>query len=349
MTPLPSIQILRALAALAVAYGHAGNDLMRLTGGIGAPLQGLSGAGVDLFFVISGFVMVLSSAPLFGTPGGAGVFLRRRLARIVPLYWATTTLFLAVMVLVPGAVRADGASLADIVRSFLFVPYLRADTGLIQPLYSLGWTLNYEMFFYVLFAAGLALTMARGAAAVAGVLVLIVGAGAVFVPEVAALRFWSDPIMLEFALGMGIGLAHVRGVVVSRAAAVAAGCAALAAFGWANQGGVLPIGWARFYGAGLPMAVLVAAVALAPAVPLLSLFKPLVALGDASYALYLIHPMVIRPLVLVWERAGWGGTALFIVAALAASATVALVIFRWLERPVTRALQGWARGEPGRR
>lgn len=126
LAPLVSIQVLRALAALAVAYGHAAHDAARLAPGFSAPFQGVSGAGVDLFFAISGFVMVISSARLFAADGGRGVFIRRRLARIVPIYWVATTLFLLTLVLVPGAVQSAGFSLLDVIKSYLFVPFRRA-------------------------------------------------------------------------------------------------------------------------------------------------------------------------------------------------------------------------------
>jgi exopolysaccharide production protein ExoZ len=90
---LLSIQILRAVAALAVCGVHFDQMTLMLAGHSNdpIPLYPLA-AGVDLFFVISGFVMVYSSEPLFGRSGSPKEFLVRRLARIVPLYWLTMTI-----------------------------------------------------------------------------------------------------------------------------------------------------------------------------------------------------------------------------------------------------------------
>lgn len=333
-----SIQVLRALAALAVAYGHAAHDGARLSPGFSAPFQGISGAGVDLFFAISGFVMVISSARLFAAEGGRGVFIRRRLARIVPVYWVATTLFLLTLAMVPGAVQSAGFSLPDIVKSYLFVPFRRADSGLIQPAYGLGWTLNYEMFFYALFALALAWPAGRAVGAVVCVLAGVVGAGLVLPVEAAPLVFWSDPIVLEFAFGALVGLGYLKGLRLPTWAALSLAGAGLAAFFWLNGGGLMPVGWQRPLLAGLPLAAVLAGLALMRGGAGGGM-RPLALLGDASYALYLFHPMAIRVLSALWGRAGlavdWG----FILAALGLSAAVSIVIFRLFERPVTQALQ----------
>jgi exopolysaccharide production protein ExoZ len=97
MSRLGTIQVLRALAALMVALGHLQHEALTLaaakTNGFSPVFLGLSGVGVDLFFVISGFVMVFGSRKLFGEPGAAATFMARRVARIVPLYWLMTSLF----------------------------------------------------------------------------------------------------------------------------------------------------------------------------------------------------------------------------------------------------------------
>ena len=88
---LQSIQMLRAVAALAVLFYHITLEFrVRLGLGDVVPLFHIGSAGVDLFFVISGFIMVHASEKLFGRREGPLIFIQRRLARIVPLYWATS-------------------------------------------------------------------------------------------------------------------------------------------------------------------------------------------------------------------------------------------------------------------
>lgn len=299
------------------------------------------GAGVDIFFVISGFIMVHASERLFGAEGGSRAFLARRVARIVPLYWGATTLFLAVALLAPGLLNREVTALWPVVASYLFIPFERPD-GLVQPVYALGWTLNYEMFFYAVFALAVAMTRRAAVAAVALGFGALAALGAALAPLPQPLAFWTDPIILEFVLGMLIAEARASGLRLPGAARVlmaAAGVALLAV-------DLTGVGVPRFLAHGGPAALLVAAAALgtgaaspAPAGPWLRLGT---ALGDASYALYLIHPFVIRAgreLVLrtgLAEAIGpWG--YVFLVTALAAA--VSYPVYRWFERPVTDALR----------
>ena len=145
-----AIQVLRALAATAVVCAHFQMDLGRLLNARDAlPDLTLGHAGVDLFFVISGFVMVYASEPMFGRAGGSWQFMTRRLIRIVPVYWLASTLYLVMALAIP--VFEKSYSTASVVASYLFIPWPRLD-GIMQPLVGQGWTLNYEMFFYAIFA-----------------------------------------------------------------------------------------------------------------------------------------------------------------------------------------------------
>ena len=139
------IQMLRALAAFMVAVHHVQPDaaaLARLGGRSFTPSEMLPWmAGVDIFFVVSGFIMVHASERLFDQPGASALFLKRRLVRIVPLYWAATTLFLLVGLVIPAMLNSTAPTPSQIAASYLFWPAV-ASSGLVQPVYSLGWTLN---------------------------------------------------------------------------------------------------------------------------------------------------------------------------------------------------------------
>ena len=161
---LVSIQALRAIASLLVFWGHAINAV---TSKVAAEFPHLYGPfGVDLFFVISGFVMVYSSERLFGQPGAPMTFFARRLARIVPLYWAATAIL--VWFVVPYA------STKAVLGSVVFTPRIPSEA----PLLFIGWTLIFEMFFYAVFA--IALLAKRRFAVVAGVTVVLICFSVVF-------------------------------------------------------------------------------------------------------------------------------------------------------------------------
>ena len=132
---LPNIQILRACAALMIVVYHCGIETARLS-------------------AISGFIMVVTSARAFGSSPAAIDFMRRRIIRIVPLYWLVTTFALVGILVVPSLSKAPPGDPLYIFASYLFWPYMRL-TGDIRPLAMPGWTLNLEMLFYVVFAVSL--------------------------------------------------------------------------------------------------------------------------------------------------------------------------------------------------
>lgn len=355
MQHLVSIQALRALAAIMVVFHHAQNDAGRAAAEIGAPFERFFplpwAAGVDLFFVVSGFVMVFSSEKMFAVPGGAGQFMSRRIARIVPLYWLATALFLAAALRGAAAGKQIAPSLGEILSSFAFLPWPRGLDGAPRPVHSLGWTLEYEMFFYLVFACFLWLPRTRAVAGVAAFLGALVLANAVFQPQNVALAYWSDPIVLEFALGMGIALAHRGGLRLPAPAAFGLVVAGLMVLGFdpmhsAFEGfdALDPNGFLRLFSWGAPMAAIFAAVVLreqAPATGPAMRFAAVV--GDASYALYLFHPIAIIVLRKVWlaahlERFGYWP---LVIASTLASIALALAIYRWIEQPLTRLAQGW--------
>ncbi len=345
---IASIQRLRALAALTVIVGHAQTEsiVAASKAGLGfAPLNLLPwGAGVDLFFVISGFIMVVASERLFARPGGAATFAARRVARIVPLYWLFTTLY----VLIQLATRKPVGG-ADLAASYLFWPRDIFGDGIARPIFTLGWTLNYEMFFYVLFASALVLPARRAVAAVAAVLVAAVAVGRLVPLPPGPLAFWTQPITLEFVFGMGLGLLRRDGLRLPPPArlALGAGAVLLLALDLMNSAHrpsdwITPTDLVRVLGWGLPAALLVAAAVLGGEDGARDARWPLLdALGDASYALYLVHPFVVGTLMRTWTLGGLAarfGYWPFVVLSVALSVAAAFVTRERFEAPMARVL-----------
>jgi exopolysaccharide production protein ExoZ len=341
LNTLLSVQILRAVAALAVAAHHVQLDFATRLGLPAAlPDLNLGAAGVDVFFVISGFVMVYASEPLFGRADGPRLFWLRRLIRIVPLYWAVTSLYLALTVLLPE-LAASRYSPALIAASYLFYPFPRED-GVMQPVAGLGWTLNYEMFFYLVFGLGLMFRRTAAVVGVAGALILAVALGWTGGPLPGALGFWTDPIILEFVFGMMLALAVRAGWRLRPATAVFLMGAGLLALALALPMRMV-MGLPRGLAWGIPVAIFVAGAVLGDFRRSEgALARGLSAIGDASYSLYLLHPLVIRFFRELWSQglidpAAWPWT--YAALALGSSIAAALVSYRLFERPVTRALQ----------
>ncbi|MGE7415630.1 acyltransferase family protein [Methylobacterium tarhaniae] len=338
-SPLPLIQVLRALAALMVAAGHAQFEVAGLAARAGLPYAPAGWlpwpAGVDMFFVISGFIIVHAAASLHGRPDARKLFLAHRIARVVPLYWLATTLYLALAWARPGLIGAGAEGPAYLAASYLFWPMARAD-GAVQPLYSLGWTLNYEMAFYALFA--LALPWGRRGAVV-GVLALLAGLvliGLTAGPLPVPLAFWSDPIVLEFGCGAALALARQEGLRLPGPARLALVGLGLALLSLAGEAPALP----RCLAWGGPAVLLVAAAGLGPSGPAAGRLRPAVIVGDASYALYLAHPFVVRASRVIAEATGVAaslGPGTLVAAILALATAAAILLHRNVERPLTRA------------
>lgn len=349
---------MRATAALLVVAGHSQTAAAGLAAARGHAFARATilpwGAGVDLFFVISGFIMVYASQRLFGRPGAWREFLRRRVTRVAPFYWACTALYLAILLAahLKGDPRLPGFGAVG--ASLLFVPYAEGGAaGGAFPVFDLGWTLNYEMFFYVLFACAVGLRRSRALALVLAALAALAFWGALAPPAATALRFWTRPVILDFGLGMTVGAARSAGAAwpaLLRWILFLLGAAVfvLDPLRLYAGTGTVANGFPRVLQSGLPAAAVLAALVLGPAPALASgalhaVLSPVVAgavrLGNASYSLYLVHPFVLIAVeklaskTAVAERIGYGPLVLLTVAA---SVGAAFLAFRGVEEPLTR-------------
>jgi exopolysaccharide production protein ExoZ len=327
-----SIQLLRGLAALAVAvvhlwFGFAGYIESRDA----APAWSntVSQAAVAAFFVISGCVMVLSSRPLFGTPRGTLVFWRPRAVRVLPPYWIATLIFVAVALWVD--LEVDGAFVA---RSLLFIPGgVEAPVPFLPFLWP-GWTLFYELVFYLLFGA----FVSAGRRRTVGVTALMLGTmailGLALRPGGYLAGALTQPVFLLFVAGLAMGVLLDTGRTVPKRLRVLAGAGALALLG--PGAALVENEW--LLSVGVPGFLLFIAVAGGP-IPR-RLDKPADAFGDLSYALYLLH----IPFAHAWMQVFnvWlphpGGAIGFMGTGLPLLLALSFAFYRWIERPLTRWL-----------
>lgn len=346
--PLLSLQILRAAAALLVLVHHAGYDADTIAGRTGLRPLDLDrifdwAFGIHLFFVVSGYIMVRTTTG-FGSARGAMVFMARRIVRVVPLYWLMTSLLLFGAMLAPSLLNTPLGGPVFVLASYLFFPVTGTGDEW-HPVLGQGWTLDYEMFFYVLFAMAMLLPRRSGLAALAGTLAGLVLFGAIWHPAIAPVVVWTDGLLLEFLFGIAIGLAQetgLRSTWWTSALALAAGGMAAIALGPLFPAGDGLAPWIR---GGLPAAIMVGACVLGPPWRPRPLALALAAIGDASYSLYLSHPFVVRILRDVWLASGPGFVSLSAYVALASLGAVlaALLLYRCVERPMTLRLQHMSR------
>jgi exopolysaccharide production protein ExoZ len=344
---LLGVQYLRAIAALMVAYFHASIQIPASRPDFDRYLFGWLNlaSGVDIFFVISGFIMLVSSRN--STPGQFAV---RRVVRIVPLYWLLTVLLVALAVLLPGLFHTTAVSFEAIAKSFLFIPYPNpAHGGELYPLLLPGWTLNLEMFFYVIFALAL-FAAARFrlwiVGAVLGALVLwglmTSGAG---VPR--ELLFYTDIRLIEFWLGMLIAHCVMRGWVhmprlVAAALVVLGFMVLLTGFPITSFEVSHPVHDLTIQV--LPAAAIVLGTLVLERAGVIGSYKWLHWLGDASYSIYLTHIFSLGIARVIWHAIGLERSGIVYLAGFAVFGMVLVVAgaglaYATVEKPVTDALQ----------
>ena len=341
---LGRVQVLRFLAASAVLFAHLQHEVQSHLADYSGyrPFTLIDGGfGVDLFFVISGFIMYHVSAKQFGEPGATANFLLRRFLRIAPLYYLATLMMLVSTFFFRDAVSIPQLDLGHVVSSFLFFPSVNALDQTV-PVLKLGWTLNFEAYFYLVF--GLALGFGRRAGLIAMMLTLsgIVVLAQILPQPPAALAFWGQSLVFEFIGGVGVAMLYHRAIQLRAAAATAiivASLLLLAALRATELTSLLP----RALYAGIPAWSIVFAVVCAPFDRRQGRVKRfLVAGGEASFAIYVIHPFGIRAGALAWDRLSlppvpWLYVALLMILVIAA----AFAVNRLVERPLDRWLRRW--------
>lgn len=359
-TQLFSVQALRGLAALLVVFMHtAAIQKEDLAADREAELSLLTGfwdqgyAGVDLFFVISGFIMVYVTQHTARGIGSSARFLFARASRIYPLWWVFLALTMFYFYITYGQVSQPnyGTDPDVILSRVLNSVFLTPQEAL--PILLIGWTLVHEMMFYVLFAVALLLPRQWGVwllllwAVLIGILFVPMGAPA-FATNYAELIF--SPLSLEFIMGALAAGYVLRGGNAGAKTAAAVGVAALCV--------TLVIGidvetpslvWKRVLFYGLPFAaILYGAVALERAGRLKT--PPwLSRLGDWSYSLYLSHILVILALRRITEMAapylpealrfqavGVWDNVMFTLTAISAAVIFSALSYHLIEQPLLR-------------
>jgi peptidoglycan/LPS O-acetylase OafA/YrhL len=342
---LASIQMLRAFAALFVVTLHAYTRIHHAfpspSPSLFAPFAMSGAAGVDLFFVLSGYIMVRVHYDDFGK-GRVRRFLARRFIRVAPLYWVLTTVALAAVLSVPGVAASFGApDIAWVAGSYLFFPvhHLPLDG---KPLIAVGWTLSYEMVFYLALAVGLTLQRKRAVALIGLLFAGSALAGALTPPKPPWLAELTSPLLIEFLLGAAIALVQRafgdrwRG---AHLAGMALGALLLIAGFPTGSHEALPD---RLLVWGLPCALIVNGVCrLAPRAGNAAA-RLAVTLGDASYSIYLIQ-VFTQPLAqMMLVRLGLARllpTDAMVALLILTTAAAGWLTWRLIERPITRRLQ----------
>ncbi|MBD1548952.1 acyltransferase family protein [Roseibium aggregatum] len=336
---LVQLQYVRAIAALVVVYFHSVLQLHNVHPGAVLGSVVFGEYGVDLFFVLSGFVMWLTTA---NRKIGPVEFYKHRIERIVPLYWALTLAAAAIALLLPAYLKSTQFDLPHLLASLFFIPWVNpaeANGGMIAPVIIPGWTLNYEMYFYLIFGALLLLPENRRIAALFAVVGGIFLVAHAIPGNSTASMFYGYSVVFEFLAGVVVARLYLARVLIRpRRAVILAGLGTVVLI-WAD---CMDLAVPRVVAAGVPSVVIIYS--------LVSLdfskireFRFLHRLGDASYSLYLTHVFTLvgvrigyRMLPFDWMK----NEVLFVAICIVASVIVALFVYRFYERPFAAFFKG---------
>lgn len=351
---LLSIQILRGLAAGSVVIAHViehpseqpNNSILTL---------GLF--GVIVFFAISGFII----AHINNHPSGDARFdpvsyLIRRFFRLVPLYWVCTLLTFFCALFMPALFKHTTADVGYLVSSLLFIPAALPDApNDWRPILKLGWSLNYEVFFYLVFAAFFFIANSLKRTIALTILLGSMASAAFFIPpESSILAFYLNFSLLAFVGGLWLAEAERRRLFdnMPLVGIVLMALIALAALG--NLFSLDFRDFASFHGYKWLVIAALALVALSLAFERLIgnglLVRGLVKLGDISYSLYLTHMFVVGFGWFVIKRLALGEVATVIGMALIVTVSVigATISHAIMEKPFNHLGRLVTRGRKAR-
>jgi exopolysaccharide production protein ExoZ len=323
-----NIQGLRAMAAMAVVFFHSGF--------VFAGLQPFGSFGVAIFFVISGYLMAMLCEKQ------PDAFLRRRFIRIVPPYWAFTLLLFAVALRYPLLLKTTRPDVVELLKSLLFIPFTKS-SGIMEPVLFLGWTLNYEMFFYVVVGLCLLVTRRYAWLLSCGVLTATVIACRLFGTG-GVTWFYSRGLVFEFVAGVAcyflsnwmprLSTLRVRLALVTAIVASLSGMIYI-------QGTNLQLPMPSSLAMGFFAFVIVLSATSLSKTGWDIRIRAVVMLGDASYLLYLVHPYIEASLHrLVVHRSPWLAPefAFGCVLSMVVCAAVSVVLHVKVERPTIKHL-----------
>ncbi len=342
---IASIQFLRFIAATLVVMFHTAVALEKyFTGSLPHALLSnavLGASGVHIFFVISGFIMVYTSFDTMNDSFDPKRFAFRRFIRIYPIY-ILYSLFYLYFYFAFGV----GKDLSPIQfgGSLLLLP------GYSSLIIGPGWTLSYEVYFYLCFGIAMMLGLRRGLGALTLFFVMAIAAGLVFGTSSAAIHVFTSSLLIEFLFGAWIGYLTLSsslrvGNSTANAMLVASGAGFLAGpmFGFSHLPSALT--W------GVPSALLVGGLVFREKNGSIPIFiRRCSFLGDSSYSLYLLHVVLIDAVIFLaipilgpWSTSNFQFGAFGMIAIWLAipmyCVGVALVSYQFIERRMLRQLQ----------
>jgi exopolysaccharide production protein ExoZ len=349
-----NIQGMRAIAALMVVSSHIFENMVPMRTHWAKQFAFVGGAGVDIFFVISGFIIYhvmqrsIASMDTVGRGPAIYAFAMKRFIRIYPLYWIVFGTSCLVMGWASPTPMPAPEPLFPLLALFGNVPNV--------PVH-VAWTLTFEVYFYAVVALSLLLLASRAMVGVAIWFIMVGGATLLgwWIPWVKPLDFVFSPIVLEFLLGISVAMLVDRGFqrfhgallvgafiwMVIGTLCLRPSLFAMNALQWGRPVAVSRSFTIHVLGLGLPAAIFIYGIVLLEIRQRWIVPRALQYLGNASFSIYLWHAVVFYAVAEVFARLGWTGavsstglTAVMVALGLG----FGLLSYQFLEKPLLRVL-----------
>lgn len=330
-----SIQALRFIASLMVVILHSFYYSLERLDSFGPSYQKGSN-GVPLFFAISGFVMMISIGDKLNLPGGWKNFLLKRIIRIVPLYWLCTSIKLLIAIIATKLVKHATMDASYIFKSYFFIPARNAE-NMIQPFLGPGWTLNFEMFFYLLLTLLIFLKVR-----IFPFSILILSAVAVLsifkTNTSSVVLFYANPLVLNFALGMIAAYLLLKEKWVSNTIFIATGIVALVLLFVPNHFFGISYEENSFLTTSIACFLVIFGAVVLELNTKLKIPRWILFLGDASYSIYLIHPLIAPIAPTLLKKMHLPFPYLSVVLSIFVSLVAGSWVYKYVEKPITDIL-----------
>lgn len=349
-----TVQYLRGLGALIVVLYHSASQLQRFQPSLVWPEWGA--VAIDAFFVISGFVMWHMTAM---KPIGFGEYWRKRIARSIPIYWAVTAFVVAIMLIAPQLLSTSRFDAMHVLASFFLIPSLHPVLHTqFAPVVIPGWTFEYEIAFYALLSVCLFVPLRFRAASLMLPIIALAALPAFMHSDSIYFDFYTQPLIVQFASGVFLGWLLWKGAKTSPMVAAAMMVAGVAVVPFLPEPShVVPELGAYHYMLARTLWYIVPAFCIVGGAVFFEMsttlkpWKLATLIGNASYSIYLTHPLVLPVVTKAWHMAGLAGSPAwnwgFLSITMSASVLLGIGCHLWVEMPLVRlANRYWSPKKP---
>lgn len=312
------IQALRAVACILVVLCHTS-------------FTNFGSFGVDFFLVISGFVT------MYATEKNAEKFLFKRIIKIIPLYWFMTIVTAIAIQFVPQLFNSSESNLIYLFKSLLFIPY-RTITGNKNPVFQIGWFLNYQILFYFLFWIGIKINCIKRGLITIILCIIITCSNWIFILPMP-FSFYSDGYLLECCYGIIIYRIYYKtkncvAFKISKTQLLILYCIMFVVGCWLMNDltyRIIPC-----FGSGFLAGLIILFLLLIKDNILFP--KELIDIGNSSYCIYLLHPYLVRLMDIIGTKL-LGNFAGIIIIDIVMACTCGLLWYKYIEIPIQNNLK----------